>query len=887
MTDTNVRLGGALAGRYRVERELGQGGMATVWLAHDLKHARDVAIKVLHPELAAMLGGERFLTEIRTTAALQHPHILALFDSGEADGLLYYVMPYVEGETLRRRLERERQLPVDVAVRIAAETASALEYAHKRGVVHRDIKPENILLQDGRPLVADFGIALAVQQAGGSRLTQTGMSLGTPQYMAPEQAMGDRSVDARADVYALGAVTYEMLAGEAPFTGPTVQAIVARVMTDRPRPLGEVRDTVSPAVEAAVHRALQKLPADRWQGAGEFGMALQAALTEPRTSAARTVEMPAARRRRVRALAPVALAGLMALGAFLAGRATRLTTSPAAVPSWLAILAPNVGGSGSPALNRQIALTPDGSAVIFVSVGADGVNRLYRQRLESPDPILIENSIGLSNPRVSPDGRWLHAYDANRQRTVRLPAEGGAVEALDAPWLSGMADWSGGDLVWFDRSDGSIRRLVHGDSSVRQPTEIGRDLNLQQILDDGRQALAIPRPLGQASGALLLVDLVTGTRRTVIEGQVVEARHAAGLLAYVLNDGSLRAAPFDARRGQVTGAATTLATGISVSGTGFAQMAFAPNGTLAFIPEEPRSLIFVGRDGSVRPALSERHNFHAPVFAPDGRRLSMDFVSGNGRDVWILSLAEGTLSRATFDRDGHDATWSPDGGTIIYTSGKSGALGVYRTRPGKAEPAESLFALRELAWSGIWTADGRTLVTVAREQREGSSSDIVVLPNGGRGPIQPLVASSFQEEFPALSPGDRWLAFVSNQSGEFEVYVRPFGSDGDQVQVSQGGGTEPVWSPDGKELFYRGAEADRPVLVAAELRTDGELAVAQRRVLFPLSDVVGTNPHPNYSVSPDGRTFAMVRRSPATRIMILQNLPEILRRMRGTEQAAR
>src|SRR3954451_8157552 len=215
------RLQVALADRYRHDREIGQGGMAIVYLAEDLRHGRKVAIKLLHPELSAILGGERFLAEIKVTANLQHPHILGLIDSGEADGLLYYVMPYVAGESLRARLGRERQLPVDEALRLSREVASALDYAHRQGVVHRDIKPENILLQDGAALVADFGIALAVQQAGGSRMTQTGMSLGTPAYMSPEQAMGEREIGARSDVYALVAMTYEMLAGEPPFTGPS------------------------------------------------------------------------------------------------------------------------------------------------------------------------------------------------------------------------------------------------------------------------------------------------------------------------------------------------------------------------------------------------------------------------------------------------------------------------------------------------------------------------------------------------------------------------------------------------------------------------------------------------------------------------------------------
>src|SRR6185312_5844212 len=281
-----ARVSNSLADRYRIDRELGAGGMATVFLAHDLKHDRDVAIKVLHPDLGAALGGERFLSEIRTTARLQHPHILPLLDSGSADGLLYYVMPLVTGETLRARLDRERQLPIDDAVRIAREVADALGHAHELGVIHRDIKPENILLQAGHATVADFGIALAVQQAGGHRMTQTGLSLGTPQYMSPEQAMGEREIGARSDIYSLGAVTYEMLVGDPPFTGPTAQAIVAKVMTSAPVPPREVRKTIPPAVEDAVLTALEKLPADRFPSAAEFARALSdTTSTSSRTTA--------------------------------------------------------------------------------------------------------------------------------------------------------------------------------------------------------------------------------------------------------------------------------------------------------------------------------------------------------------------------------------------------------------------------------------------------------------------------------------------------------------------------------------------------------------------------------------------------------------------------
>ena len=268
------RLSGILTDRYRIERELGQGGMATVYLAHDLRHEREVALKVLRPELGAVLGSERFLAEIKITARLDHPHILTLIDSGAVDGLLYYVLPFVRGESLRDLLNRETQLGLEEALTITKQVGSALDYAHRHGVVHRDIKPENILLQEGEAMLADFGIALAVKEAGGNRLTETGLSLGTPQYMSPEQATGDRQLDARSDLYSLAAVLYEMLTGEPPMTGATVQAVIAKLLTEQPTRIRTVRSTVPEAVDEAVAKALSKIPADRYPSAGEFVKAL-------------------------------------------------------------------------------------------------------------------------------------------------------------------------------------------------------------------------------------------------------------------------------------------------------------------------------------------------------------------------------------------------------------------------------------------------------------------------------------------------------------------------------------------------------------------------------------------------------------------------------------
>jgi serine/threonine-protein kinase len=288
-----AELGTALAGRYLVEGHVGKGGMATVYNARDLKHDRSVALKVLNPELGAMLGAERFLTEIKVTATLQHPNLLTLIDSGEANGLLYYVMPLLDGETLRARLKREGQLSVDEAVRIAIGIGNALAYAHARGVIHRDLKPENIILQHGQPIVVDFGIALALRKAGGTRLTQTGMSIGTPQYMSPEQAAGEKEIDGRADIYALGTLLFEMLAGEVPHAGPTAQAVIAKVMTTEARVITTVRPSVPTRVSEVIRKALSRAPEDRFATADEFVHAL-----EPRTTGETmsplTTTMPAA-----------------------------------------------------------------------------------------------------------------------------------------------------------------------------------------------------------------------------------------------------------------------------------------------------------------------------------------------------------------------------------------------------------------------------------------------------------------------------------------------------------------------------------------------------------------------------------------------------------------
>ena len=400
--------------------------MATVYLAHDLKHDRDVAIKVLHPDLGAALGGERFLSEIRTTARLQHPHILPLLDSGDADGLLYYVMPLVTGETLRARLERERQLPIDDALRIAREAADALGYAHGLGVIHRDIKPENILLQGGHALVADFGIALAVQIAGSARMTQTGLSLGTPQYMSPEQAMGERAIDARSDIYSLAAVTYEMIAGDPPFTGSSVQAIVAKVMSERPTPLSTLRDTVPPGVEHAVLTALAKLPADRFATAAEFATAVS---DTSRARAVGSIASPGEDQRvtRLRRLS-VALGAAALVAALAAAWAWTRAAPPSAQQVTRVSLALPASQWPQPQyFGSSIALSPDGSRLAYVGPSPTaGAGQVWIRALDALEATPVPGTAEALTAEWSPDGRSLYvARGMTSMRSEVVSLDGG------------------------------------------------------------------------------------------------------------------------------------------------------------------------------------------------------------------------------------------------------------------------------------------------------------------------------------------------------------------------------------------------------------------------------------------------------------------------------
>jgi len=843
--------------------------MATVYLALDARHHRRVAVKVLHPELSAVIGSERFLKEIEVTAGLQHPHILPLFDSGDVDGQLYYVMPFVEGETLRARLEREKQLPIDDAVRIATEVASALEYAHKRHVVHRDIKPENILLHDGAALVADFGIALAVQDAGGERMTQTGLSLGTPQYMAPEQAMGDKGVGPRADIYALGAVTYEMLAGEPPFTGSTSQAIVAKMLTDDPAPPSRQRRSVSPALEAAVLRALEKLPADRWPSAQAFADGMTATHVAPRSARghpARSTWLPWGV-----AAAAIALAAWSWL--------RKQTVVPALPPSQLSIIA---SGAGTPGNGRLIDISRDGERIVYAT-HPNGISTVYVQELDRPDPVPVPAMRGAYDVHFSPAGRSIYFGDNPLGSQLLLASiEGGtAIPVRGARSSPFMADAPDG-ATWISTPSFEIFHVTAG-GAVTKPFEHARPkltVAIMQVFGDGKTALA--KDYQTADGSLYLMDLESGRLTRLLEFPIVEARYAVGLLVYVRADGSLYALPFDPASKSPSGAAVQIGENVSLTGSGIAQFAVATNGTLVYTPAQPRQVMLVDRAGAATPLSSEQRNFHMPRFSPDGRTIALDFPTLDGRDVWTLDRTTSALSRVTSEHDAHDPVWSRDGREIYFTSfHTNGKFATFRTRPGSGVTTQ-IAADARLAFTGVPLPDGKTLVAQAIDFEPGSGNDVVRIDSAGR--ISPIVVGPYDEGYSEVSPDGRWLAYASTLTGRYEVYVRPLGGDADQVQVSTTGGNEPIWSRDGRELFYRVPSGGNEQLVVASVESGLSFRVTSRRALFSVDDYDAAQPHANYDVSPDGRSFVMIHRAPTGRLTVIQNLPELVRRLSGTKR---
>jgi TolB protein len=630
-------------------------------------------------------------------------------------------------------------------------------------------------------------------------------------------------------------------------------------------------------VAAAILAALAKLPADRSPSAAAFATALEGGPgMMARSQSVRRGGTVSGRWARIaRILWPAAFA-------FAAGAAAWgwMRSMPEQIPSRLSITDPGLGGAGS-FLQRMLAISPDGRTLLYVT-NVDGESRLVRRRLEDDSATALPRmQSAFSGPVISPDGREFIAASRVGTQMFRFPIEGGDGKPLprNVPW-SWIAAWGGDGSLWLTPQSGNlgVTRLTPNGEVLRPFGPDLASLTVNQILPGDRYALTVRAPAGTMFGPPSVLDLKAGTTTPILDFDVVEMRYAAGLLIYVLNSGALEAVRFDLRTRRVTGAPVQIARDVSLTGAGTAHFSVASNGTVAYVPESPRSLVLMDRSGSARSAVSEGRNYHIPRFSPDGKHLLTDFTTADGRDVWRLDLASGAMSRVTFDRDGHDATWEPDGKRVTYISAtrSGGALSIYRAQPGRNSQVDSLISSPTIAYTGVWLPDGSALVTAGSDLRGDSHGDIAIIRKGGRGPIEPLVASRFEESFPAVSHDGRWLAYSSDETGTTEVYVLPLDREGDVVPVSIGGGNEPVWGPGDRELFYRAPRANASKLVAATMDLGATAKVTARRELFDVSAMSTTTPHANYDIAPDGRTFAMVRQNPATRIVVIQNLPAIV-----------
>jgi serine/threonine-protein kinase len=861
------RLAAALADRYTIERELGAGGMATVYLAHDVKHDRKVAIKVLRPELAAVIGADRFLAEIKTTANLQHPHILSLFDSGQVDGTVFYVMPFVDGESLRDRLTREKQLPIADAVRIAVETADALQYAHQHGVIHRDIKPENILLHGGHALVADFGIALAASKTGGGRMTETGMSLGTPQYMSPEQAMGERELDARTDVYALGCTTYEMLTGEPPFTGPTAQAIVAKVMTAEPVNATTLRKSVPAYVADAVHTAMQKLPADRFASATEFGAALQDGRRDERRER-RDVLASTSLLSRLSSLVAVAVSVAIAVAAV-------------AVAAWLGLHR----GAGLPAAPVQFAVTgkgvgepvytvtwpavvsPDGRLIVYAGLAGNGSYQYFIRDVAHLESHPLPGTVGALQPVFSPDGQWL-AFQAQDGMIKKLRLDGAAPISLVAYNMGNGMAWSrtGTIIVGANSKSFGLNRM--GDNGgeltpLTRPDTVGHHTlwHIWPVLlaDDRTIIFTVWDQLDRTTQRSELA--VTSLNDGIVHTTGLRASRALGMhgdaLVYLAPGGKLMATRFDLRHYRAVGNPVVLVDSIPLCPTcnGDAAAYLSSSGALAYMRGATHGrLIWTSADRTEQDAGPDASAMLTPRLSPDGTRIAVEVDDNAHKDIWLYDLSTHTPTRLTTTGENFSPEWMPDGKSVLFVSTRSDTTGIWRQPIDGSRDAEKVVAGAAAAgWGAVPSPDQHHVLVPTTIGGSAALVSAALSPDTAQ---QPFVAGAFNAWGGRFSPNGKWVAYVSDESGRPEVYIREYPGPGARIQISGAGGMEPVWSRDGKYLYYAAGNK----LTRATLSADPHVALVSRDSLFSGPFFGTILDQASYDVSKDGR-FLMIKQS--------------------------
>ncbi len=900
---------GSKLGPYEILSRVGAGGMGEVYRARDTRLDRTVAVKVLPSHLSSdPARRQRFEREAKTISSLNHPHICTLHDVGQQDGTDYLVMEYLEGETLAQRLQKG-PLPLEQVLLYATEIADALDKAHRKGVTHRDLKPGNIMLTKRGTKLLDFGLAklkqeagppapLSEQPTGKDTLSAQGTILGTLQYMAPEQLEG-KEVDARTDIFAFGAVVYEMVTGKRAFEGKSQASVIAAILERDPPAMSTLQPMTPPALDRVVKKCLAKEPEKRWQAASDLCDELKwiaEADVAPRFIGADAGLKPGAIAPLHRRALAWALAGLI-LGAIIAGIAVwSLKPTPPRPVTRTVITLPSgerLAGLDQPA----VALSPDGNHLVYVA-SRGGIQQLYLRAMDSLEAKPIPGTEGATNPFFSPDGQWLGFFASGKLKKVSV--SGGAALSLGDATIPGGASWSSQGMIALAPSRVSVLRQVSDAGGAPQPLtrlekgEVGH--RWPEFLPGGKAVLfAAAKGATNWTNAKVAVQSVgTGERRDLVQGGT-QPRYApsgptsrigrdfgrqAGHLVYA-QAGNLMAVPFDHQRLEVTGTALPVVEGVLQStSTGAAQYSVSATGSLVYVSggvqAAQRRLVWVNRKGAEQPLPAPVHAYRQPRLSPDSQRVAVT-IEEPDTQVWLYDLSRETLTRWTFEGNVNlNPVWTPDGKRIAFQSNREGPQNLFWQLADGSGGLERLTTSEYNHAPNSWSPDGGLLAFI--EINPTTGWDIWVLRLSDRK-AQPFLRTSFNESAPWFSPDGRWMAYVSDESGRFEVYVQPYPGPGGKWLISTEGGVEPVWNPNGRELFYRNGDK----MMAVEITTQPAFSAAKPKVLFEGKYLPTPVTFPNYDVSPDGQRFLMLKPSEQeaaapTQINVVLNWFEELKR---------
>jgi Tol biopolymer transport system component len=865
-------LPGRRLGPHEILSAIGAGGMGEVYRARDTRLDRIVAIKVLPTHLADRSElRERFEREAKTIASLNHPHICTLFDIGQQDGIDYIVMEYLEGETLAQRLLKG-SLPVDLVLQYAIEIADALDKAHRKGVTHRDLKPGNIMITKSGTKLLDFGLAKLKQEAtpanvplselptANDPLTAEGSIVGTMQYMAPEQLEG-KEVDARTDIFAFGAVVYEMATGKRAFEGKTQASLIAKILETDPVSMAALQPMTPPALDRVVKRCLAKDPENRWQTARDLEVELKwiaeggSQVTLASTAAARGI----------RALGRRALIlglGVLLLVAVIASLAAwNLKPSPPQPVSRLVVNLPLGQQLAGLEYGPAVALSPDGTQLAYVA-RQGGAQQIYLRAMDTLEAKPIPATEGGVSPSFSPDGQWIIFFAGNQLKKVSV--SGGATLNLgDAPIPQG-ASWGGKGIIAFTPTTVAPLQQVSDAGGAPQPlTRLEKGENSHrwpEFLPGGKAVLFAAGTTSTVwtNSQIAVQSVGTKERRNLIQGGTHPLYSLSGHLIYA-QGGSLLAVPFDSQRLTATGEAVPVVESVlQSSSTGAAQYSLSNSGSLAYVSGGVQSaqnkLVWVSRNGAEQPVPAPVLAYRQPRLSPDGRRVAVT-IQEQEAQTWLYDLSRETLSRLTFGGKYNNApAWTGDGKRIAFESNKEGPFNIFWEL---ADGSGSLERLTTSEYANIpmsFSPDGQLLAFI--EVNPTTGYDIWVMRLSDRK-AQPFIRTPFNESVPRFSPDGRWLLYVSNESGRYEIYVQPYPGPGGKWQISTEGGTEPVWNPNGRELFYRSGDK----MMAVDIATLPSFAAGKPRLLFEGKYVPTPLTNPNYDVSPDGQRFLMVKPS--------------------------